>query len=164
MQEGGKASMLKERLKTLREERGLKPKDVADLLGMTRQGYCRYEDGKSDLSTSALSKLADFYEVTTDYLLGRDNEQIKKDVKAMTDSELDKALFQGYMDMDEKDKKVIRKCVLEMAKKISELDIDSLDTKYVVGMVASDGNPVRTISVETIQKILNAPDVQDDDL
>ena len=114
--------MLSDRLRKLREDRNLQPKDIAELLGMTRQGYCRYEDGKSDLSTATLSKLADFYGVTTDYLLERDTQKLTKDVTAMTDNELDRALVQSYMSMSEDDKQGIRNYILEIFKKISELE------------------------------------------
>ena len=113
---------LKEKLKKLREDKGLQPKDVAKILGITRQGYCRYEDGKSDLSTSTLSKLADFYDVSTDYLLGRDEKKLSEDVASMTDNELDKALIQGYMAMTETDRQGIRNYILEIFKRIAELD------------------------------------------
>ena len=113
---------LKEKLKKLREDKGLQPKDVANFLGITRQGYCRYEDGKSDLSTSTLSKLADFYDVSTDYLLGRDEKKLSEDVASMTDNELDKALIQGYMAMTETDRQGIRNYILEIFKRIAELD------------------------------------------
>lgn len=114
--------MLSDKLKKLREDKGLQPKDVANFLGITRQGYCRYEDGKSDLSTSTLSKLADFYGVSTDYLLGRDEQKLNEDVTAMTDNELDKALIQSYMAMNETDKQGIRNYILEIFKRINELD------------------------------------------
>lgn len=116
---------LKEKLKKLREDKGLQPKDVAKFLGITRQGYCRYEDGKSDLSTSTLSKLADFYNVSTDYLLGRDEKKLSEDVASMTDNELDKALIHGYMAMTETDRQGIRNYILEIFKRIAELDTSS---------------------------------------
>lgn len=180
--------MLADKLKKLREDKGLQPKDVANFLGITRQGYCRYEDGKSDLSTSTLSKLADFYGVSTDYLLGRDEQKLNKDVTAMTDNELDKALIQSYIAMNETDKQGIRNYILEIFKRINELDNSEDNSskiqesppqivqtkapvveepkkpKYEVKLGASDGKPAETITVETVEKILNAPDVDDDEL
>ena len=160
--------MLSDRLRKLREDRNLQPKDIAELLGMTRQGYCRYEDGKSDLSTATLSKLADFYGVTTDYLLERDTQKLTKDVTAMTDNELDRALVQSYMSMSEDDKQGIRNYILEIFKKISELETPPqiLQTKVpeqpkTIKIGASDGKPPKVVTKETLDKIAKATDITD---
>lgn len=63
--------MLYRRLRDLREDRDLLQKDVAKLLNCSQVCYSRYESGKRDLPTDVLLKLADFYGVTTDYILGR---------------------------------------------------------------------------------------------
>ena len=64
--------MLKDNLKVLRESKGLTKKQVAAGVGITDRAYIAYEYGERDVSTETLSKLADFYGVTTDYLLGRE--------------------------------------------------------------------------------------------
>ncbi len=64
--------MLKDNLKTLRESKKLTKKAVAENVGITERAYIAYEYGERDVSTATLSKLADFYHVTTDYLLGRE--------------------------------------------------------------------------------------------
>ena len=59
------------RLRDLREDRDLTQKQLAEMLGMSQTGYSKYETGENDIPTSILIWLADFYETTTDYLLGR---------------------------------------------------------------------------------------------
>jgi transcriptional regulator with XRE-family HTH domain len=59
------------RLRDLREDKDLSQKQVAEMLGMSRTGYSKYETGENDVPTAILLKLADFYGTTTDYLLGR---------------------------------------------------------------------------------------------
>ena len=59
-------------LKELRTKKGLKQSDMADFLGITPQAYQRYEYGTSEPNADGYSKLADFYGVSTDYLLGRE--------------------------------------------------------------------------------------------
>ncbi len=59
-------------LKELREKKGLKQEDVALFLGITQQAYGRYEKGTSEPNADGFNTLADFYGVTTDYLLGRE--------------------------------------------------------------------------------------------
>lgn len=63
--------MLKDTLKLLREQKNLTKKQVADAIEVTERAYITYEYGQRDVSTGTLQKLADFYGVTTDYLLGR---------------------------------------------------------------------------------------------
>jgi len=63
------------RIRDLREDRDLTQKQIAQLLGMSQTGYSKYETGENDIPTSVLIKLADFYETTTDYLLGRSDKK-----------------------------------------------------------------------------------------
>jgi len=58
-------------LRGLREDKDLKQSDIANLIGTTQQQYSKYETGESELSIRALEILADYYVVSTDYLLGR---------------------------------------------------------------------------------------------
>ena len=60
-----------DQLKKLRLERGLTQKQVADALKIQRSTYTRYETGEREPDNHMLNKLADFYEVTVDYLLER---------------------------------------------------------------------------------------------
>ena len=63
------------RIRDLREDRDLTQKQVAQLLGMSQTGYSKYETGENDIPTMVLIKLVDFYETTTDYLLGRTDKK-----------------------------------------------------------------------------------------
>ena len=61
-----------EQLKKIRKEKGLTIQAVCDGAGISVRTYQNYEYGKREISSEALYKLADFYGVTTDYLLGRE--------------------------------------------------------------------------------------------
>lgn len=64
-------------IRALREDSDLTQKQVARLLNCSQQVYSNYELGQRDIPTDILIKLADFYNVSTDYLLGRtDNPQM----------------------------------------------------------------------------------------
>ncbi len=68
--------MISKRLKELREEKNLLQKDVAKYLNITTSAYGYYEQGKRKSDIETTKKLADFYDVSTDYLLGRtDNKE-----------------------------------------------------------------------------------------
>lgn len=60
-----------EHLRELREEKDWKQIDVAHKLGITQQIYSNYELGKCELPVRHLVRLANMYDVSTDYLLGR---------------------------------------------------------------------------------------------
>lgn len=59
------------RLKELRLNRGLSQQNVADFLGVSQQAYANYESGKREPEYESLVKLSEFFDTTTDYLLGK---------------------------------------------------------------------------------------------
>ena len=59
------------RIRDMREDADLFQKDLAKYLQCTQVCYSQYELGKRDIPTQTLIKLADFYNTSTDYLLGR---------------------------------------------------------------------------------------------
>lgn len=61
-----------ERLKQLRLSLNLTQKDMAELLGITPRGYRNYELGAREPELSTLIKLADKFNVSLDWLVGRD--------------------------------------------------------------------------------------------
>ncbi|MBP1917220.1 transcriptional regulator with XRE-family HTH domain [Lederbergia galactosidilyticus] len=63
--------MFSKRLKLLRTNKKLTQQNMANFLGITRQGYAKYETGQSEPDNETIKKLADFFDVSTDYLLGR---------------------------------------------------------------------------------------------
>ena len=62
-----------QRLQTLREKRRLSRRTLADLCGLSKNMISLYERGEKAPSVDALINLADFFGVSTDYLLGRKN-------------------------------------------------------------------------------------------
>ena len=62
-----------QRLKDLREDKDLRQEDVAEILGISQSVYSRYERGFQTIPVIHLLKLADYYQVSTDYILGRTN-------------------------------------------------------------------------------------------
>jgi len=67
--------MYQSRLKDLREDRDLKQKELSSLLSIHQTTYSDYELGRLNVPVSALHMLADFYNVSIDYLLGRTNRK-----------------------------------------------------------------------------------------
>ena len=63
-----------DRLEYLRIDHDLTQQDIANLLCCQREVYRRYEKGTRTIPIDFLIKLADFYHVSIDYIVGRTNE------------------------------------------------------------------------------------------
>lgn len=63
------------RIRDIREDHNLRQEDIAQLLHVSQATYSRYEKEDIDIPHKALSVLADFYQTSVDYLLGRTNQK-----------------------------------------------------------------------------------------
>lgn len=61
------------RIRDLREDHDLTQRELAKKLNMPQSQYFRYEQGYRDIPTDILIALADLYNTSTDYILGRTN-------------------------------------------------------------------------------------------
>ncbi len=87
-----------ERIKLLRKQKGLTQRQMADTFGITERNYQRYEVSDSP-SNDTLIKLAEFFGVTTDYLLGRTDYDYKFNTDHNTTA--DKPVnIQSILDLD----------------------------------------------------------------
>ncbi len=66
---------LTERMRELRKERHLRQEDIAAELDIATTTYCRYELGMREPNASLLDQMADYYDVSVDYLLGRTDDR-----------------------------------------------------------------------------------------
>ena len=82
--------MLGTRLKALRNERKLTQKQLAEKINVTHVSISGYESGNRTPDTDTLQRIADFFEVSTDYLLGR------TDNLAISQEDKDEAEFQAF--------------------------------------------------------------------
>lgn len=73
--------MLARRLRELREENNYTQQEIASKIGLTKGAYGCYKRGISVPDAHTLLQLADIFDVTTDYLLGRvDNKKPLEDM------------------------------------------------------------------------------------
>lgn len=120
------------RLLSLRKEKGASQADVAEYIGLTVAAYQNYENGRREAGYDTISKLADFYGVTTDYLLGR--EPAPNPFAELNLSEEDEAnVVAKYMSLPPE----IRACMLDVlvqlgdAAKKRQPEPDPDDTDYI---------------------------------
>jgi len=62
-------------LRELRKARGLSMKELGNYIGLSESTISLYETGKRQPDYATLNRLADYFGVTTDYLLGRDDKK-----------------------------------------------------------------------------------------
>lgn len=82
---------MQNRLKEIRQEKNLSQTDIANALGVTRQAISLYEKGDRELKLETWQKLADFFNVPVDYLLG-----ISKDRSTLTIDDLNPEEQEAY--------------------------------------------------------------------
>ena len=92
------------RLEKLRKEKGISQKKMGKIFGMSGTAIRQYEKGDRKMHSEILLKYAEFFNVTTDYLLYRTNNKAlfdEKNVCFRVDEELsasDMALLRGILD------------------------------------------------------------------
>lgn len=69
-----KQTLYQERLKELRTEKNVSQKDLAKIIGTTNSSICDWERGRTQPKIAEIIKLCEFFQVSTDYLLGRTDE------------------------------------------------------------------------------------------
>ena len=66
---------MRNRIRDLREDADLTQKQVAEYLNMSQTGYSKYETGENDMPSFIWQALAEFYNTSVDYLMGRTDEK-----------------------------------------------------------------------------------------
>ena len=93
--------MIVERLKGLRNNARMSQKDFAQALKVSQQTVASWEVGRTEPSNLFLIEIADYFNVTTDYLLGRDEES------SLSDSDIQSILLDSFNKLDDEGKNII---------------------------------------------------------
>ena len=122
--------MLKNQLKLLRERKKLTKKQVADAISVTERAYITYEYGQRDISTETLQKLADFYGVTTDYLLGRPDakppsDPIEEFIDKVQMKEQEQIILKKWLALDEKQRRVVFDFMVDIVHEYESASVQS---------------------------------------
>ena len=103
-----------ERLKILRKEKNLLQKDIAKEINVGRSTYVKYENGDSEPSLRILVELANFFNVSTDYLLEKTNIRYEKEKPVHVDelkqpslSPEEKILLSAFAKSTDDDRRVL---------------------------------------------------------
>jgi len=101
--------MFQKRLKYLRTNKGFSQQNMADFLGISRQGYGKYEDGKSEPDHNTLIKLSNYFNVTTDYLLGKSDNPDLTEEEAFDAFRNDPSLERWYKELPKSKEEDLRR-------------------------------------------------------
>ncbi|MBQ5331069.1 MAG: helix-turn-helix transcriptional regulator [Oscillospiraceae bacterium] len=93
---------LYKRLRDLKEDHDLTQKQVADLIGVSMNHYGKYERGENDLPLEKAVILADFYDVSLDYIAGRSIHRHGNAAPEFTADEIE--LIDRFRSLGERDK------------------------------------------------------------
>lgn len=106
------------RLKEMRTEWGLTQTDVAKAIGTSQRNIGRWESGLNEPTSSSLVKLADFFRVSVDYLLGREDDfgniEVKSSAAEVSAEEL--GLILGYRSLSATNKKIVFETMLALGR------------------------------------------------
>jgi transcriptional regulator with XRE-family HTH domain len=94
------------RIKELRTERGITQADLAKILKISDRAVGYYENGDREPDYSTLLKIADYFDVSIDYLLGASD--IKKPNESKNTDKEFVAFYEGYKDLDDADKEILK--------------------------------------------------------
>lgn len=109
--------MFSTRLTQLRNERGLTRKEIAEKLNIDQTTYGKYELSKRQPDYQMLEKLASFFGVSIDYLLGRSHER-NPDISYLNETlpSETRSLIEEVLELNEEQKEIIRKLIKEFVK------------------------------------------------
>lgn len=104
------------RLKELRQEKGLTQAEVAKSVKTSQRNIGRWENGENEPTASFIAKLAEFFQVSTDYLLGLEDDF---GVKVETDGALlysaeEKKLIEDYRKLNSDKRELIKSNIKAM--------------------------------------------------
>lgn len=99
--------MIIERLKKLRKEGKLTQKDIATFLNISQPAYQQFESGKKKMNLETMEKLADFFNVSTDYLLGK-TDFPDPDLEVDIDNAIDNSVAYDGTPITDNDREIIK--------------------------------------------------------
>lgn len=95
------------RIKQLRERKGLNMKEAAKVLGMPYTTYVNYEKGLREPTSEVLIDIADYFETTVDYLVGRTDSQGNISRRSAMVSADDEELLRKFHCLDDRGKAAV---------------------------------------------------------
>lgn len=160
-------SIVSSNLNRLRKQQNKSQAEVAKYLELTVAAYQNYEAGRREANYETLVKLADFYGVTTDYLLGRE-ATLNPFSDLNTHDEDESTVLEKFTNLP----KSLRVCILSLMKElVTTTKIESMQSNaqeeseiHISKTAARNGAPPREeiLTQEEVNAIKARPDADPD--
>ena len=121
------------RLKELRKNKGVSQEQVAKDLNISMRAYQNYEYGQREPNIEMILKLAEYYDVTTDYLLGKESPSADPFENLKFTAEMEKEANEDYQKLTQQEKAVIAKIVKALADSHKEENNDYISLTTTIG-------------------------------
>lgn len=148
---------LKDKLKFLRKQRNLTAQQVADNCEISLGVYKKYESGERGVGVPALIKIADFYHVTTDYLLGREPATDPFDMLQLPEDQ--KSVMERFASFPDDVRAIILDAIKELAeaaKKRQRLNTNAEVTPVATAAQNGGVPKIAEMPNEKVNQLLNA--------
>ena len=165
--------MIGDTLKRLRNMKNITSEELCTQIGIKSGSYRNYErnDRKPDYET--LIKLADFYDVTTDYLLGRPDakppaDPVEEFVDKVQMKEQEQIILKKWLALDEKQRRVVFDFMVDIVHEYESASVQSnaqsQSKVYISKTAARNGEPPgeKIITQEELDEIRSRPDADPD--
>ena len=106
-------SMFSENLKKIRKDNNISQRNLSEFLGFRCSAIANYESGRNEPSFDTLVKLASFFDVTIDYMLGIDERP--KRIEGISKQEF--SLIYDYRELEKNDQKIVLELASSLAQK-----------------------------------------------
>lgn len=160
--------MLQDNLKKLREEHGLTKRELCEKTGISERAYLTYEFGEREPKISVVQKLADFYGVTIDYLLGRPDATPPIDPISQIDiDDTEKAALSKWVALDAKKRRMVLDVMTDIVHSYESAQRQSIVHTFPIqismhkvsagtGYDLEDGDAWKTIDIADTETARNA--------
>lgn len=165
--------MIGDTLKRLRNMKNITSEELCTQIGIKSGSYRNYErnDRKPDYET--LIKLADFYDVTTDYLLGKPDakppaDPVEEFVDKVQMKEQEQIILKKWLALDEKQRRVVFDFMVDIVHEYESASVQSNAQSqseiYISKTAARNGEPPgeKIITQEELDEIRSRPDADPD--
>lgn len=157
---------MKEQLQHLRKLKGLTQNDIAEIIDVKLTTYQKYERDAIFPSYDTLVKIADFYGVTTDYLLGREElTSIDKIGGEFNMTALEKIILEEYIKLPAEIRGDLMQFLRDSVQRVMDDEKPKIETRKVITAArspTSQGATVEEYPVSTLEALKNAPDRSDE--
>lgn len=104
-------------IKKLRIDRGISQRQLADIVGVSQQSVNKYENHNIEPDIETLIRIADYYQTTVDYLIGRTDDSLPYSYDDKTLSHDEMELIESYRKLKEAQKRTLLQFLSEMTSK-----------------------------------------------